>query len=301
MKFKRIISAVSAFAMAMSLITVANAASLGGKPSVTATFDGYEKVSDTTVFAFVNITLDMSAAETLEAYSYTSDETTDWEDVITGNGISTMGIPFSEMSGFTYNKGKSTIPEGLTVKTTSISYGPKDNAEDYWVTPVTTVRLAYKVTDFDSKGTFTIDANQVSVSGKDSATGEVWQYKSLDNQITVSSCSIPSYNEWSTPVGPTGPTATAAGTSADGKITAYTIANDAAGDVDATEKVITKTFEGLTITDATRVYVTIDGENRVFGSDLAEATNGLDIGKLTFGIIVNANVDLSKITEFDVR
>lgn len=198
MKFKKIISAVSAFAMAISLVTVANAASLGGKPSVKATFDGYEKVSDTVAFAYVNITLDMSAAEALEAYSNELDEIT-WEEIVKGNGISTFGIPYAEVAGFTYTKAKSTIPSGLTVNSVSIVFDPKTNPEDYWVTPVTTVRLALRAANFDSKGTFTIDANQVTVAGKDSASGEVWGYKSLDNQITVESCEIPSYNEWSTP------------------------------------------------------------------------------------------------------
>lgn len=202
MKFKKIISAVSAFAMAASLFTVASAASLGGKPTVTASFDGYEKVSDTVAFAYVNVTLDMSAAEALEVYSNELDEIT-WEEVVKGNGITTLGIGWTVPTGFTYTKAKSTIPAGLTVSATNVAFGPKTSAEEFWTTPVTTVRLAYRVSNFDAKGDITLPTGGTTVDGKNSAEGSVWSYSDAAGTVTLTGCSIPSYNEWSKPAGPT--------------------------------------------------------------------------------------------------
>lgn len=196
MKLNKIISAVSAFAMAISMVTVANAASLGGKPTVKATFDSYEKVSDTVAFAYVNVTLDMTAAEALEAYSNELDEIT-WEEVIKGNGITTLGTAWSTPAGFTYTKAKSIIPTGLSVNATTLTFGPKTNAEEYWVEPTTTIKLALRVNDFDAKGNFAI--TNATVDGKNSAEGAVWSYSLLGGTIAVEDCSIPSYNEWSAP------------------------------------------------------------------------------------------------------
>ena len=201
MKLNKVISAVSAFAVAVSMFsafTVANAASLGGNPSVTATFDSYEKVSDSVAFAYVNLTIDMTAAEDLLAYSNELDEET-WEEVIKGNGISTMGLAWSNPEGFTYTKAKSTIPDGLTVNTagTNLAFGPQTNAENYLVTPVTTVKLALRVNDFDAKGN--VEISNATVDGKNSEESAVWSYSLLGGTIDVTGCSIPSYNEWSTP------------------------------------------------------------------------------------------------------
>lgn len=306
MKFKRIISAVSAFAMAMSLITVANAAALGGKPSVTATFDGYEKVSDTTAFAYVNITLDMSAAETLSVYENICDDSTGWEEVIRGNGITTIGIPYNTIDGFTFTKAKSTIPTGLSVNATSIAYGPKAEPTEYWVTPVTTVRLALRVTDFDAKGTFAIDAQQVSVDGKNSAENAVWAYKSLDNQITVSaSCSIPSYNDWLNPPTPDDDEVTASKTEST-NVDVYTFANSTDTAVEGQKVLMTKNaINSATITSTTRFYVTYNNEpERAFGGDIfgkmAQGGGSISVEKLKFGLIVPAGMDAS-LFSFDIR
>lgn len=198
MKLKKIISAVCAFAMIASIVTVANSASLGGKPTMTATFDKYEKVSDTVAFAYVDVTLDMSAAEALEVYSNELDEET-WEEVVKGNGITTMGSAWTTPTGFTYTKAKSTIPAGLTVNATSLAFGPKTSAEEYWTEPVTTIKLALRVNDFDAKGAFTFNVGGTTVDGKNSAENAVWGYKQVDGNIIVTGCDIPSYNEWSTP------------------------------------------------------------------------------------------------------
>lgn len=204
MKLKKIISAISAFAMVASMAVVANAASLGGNPTVTATFDSYEKVSDTVAFAYVNVTIDMSAAEALEVYSNELDETT-WEEVVKGNGITTMGSTWAAPAGFTYTKAKSTIPAGLTVNATSLAFGPKTSAEEFWTESVTTVKLAYRVNDFDAKGDFTLNVGGSTVDGKNSEEGNVWSYADAAGTITLTSCSIPSYNEWSKPAEPEEP------------------------------------------------------------------------------------------------
>jgi len=192
MKLKKIISAISAFAMVASMTVVANAASLGGKPTITATFDSYEKVSDTVAFAYVNITLDMTAAETLEVYSNELDEIT-WEEVIKGNGIKTMGMEWTVPTGFTYTKAKSTIPAGLTLAATTLAFGPKTAAEEYWVEPVTTIKLAYRVNDFDAKGDIAFTAGGSTIAGLNSAeNGALWDYASAKDTITLTGCSIPS-------------------------------------------------------------------------------------------------------------
>ena len=89
-------------------------------------------------------------------------------------------------------------------------------------------------------------------------------------------------------------TATAAGTSADGKITAYTIANDTEG----VSRVLVKTFENVTISESSRVYVKIGDRRQTFGSDLAEKASGITAGTVTFGIIVDASISASDVLEF---
>ncbi len=201
MKFSKVVSIVSAFAIAatmFSALTVANAASLGGKPFVSATFDSYEKVSDTVAFAYVNIAIDMTEAETLVPYSLELDEVT-WEEVTKGNGITTMGVAWTSPEGFTYTKAKSVIPSNITVGSSgeALAFGPTTNAENYIVDAVTTIKLAFRVNDFDQVGDFTI--TNATVDGKNSEESEVWSYSLLGGTIDVESCTIPSYNDWANP------------------------------------------------------------------------------------------------------
>lgn len=203
MKLKKLISAVVALAMATSMLSafsVAEAASLGGKPTVKLEFDRYEKMTDSVAMAYIKLTVDMTEAETLEEYSQELDMET-YETVTKGNGITTMGAKWTVPTGFTYTSPLSTIPNGLAINTAgdALSFSPKDNPADFWITPVTEVILAYRVTDFDAKGEMQLLNDMVTVDGKNSAESKVWSYASLAGTIDLVSCSVPSYNEWSAP------------------------------------------------------------------------------------------------------
>lgn len=97
---------------------------------------------------------------------------------------------------------------------------------------------------------------------------------------------------------PTGATATVADTNETVGVTAYTIANDE--ELTDGKKVMTKTFENVTLKEASRVNVTIGSRSQQFGSDLFGKLGGLEIGKLTFGIIVDSTVAASDVTAFSL-
>lgn len=202
MKLKKIISLISAFALVgtmFSAFTVAEAASLGGKPVIKAEFAGYDKKNDTVAFALIDITIDMTAAEALEEYFVGLDEVT-WAEVKKGNGVSALGVTWNVPSGFTYFSSVSKIPSnGLTYAATNITLGAKDNPADYYTTPVSTATLAYKVDNFDTSGKIEFDVNLTDMMGDNTADNATWSYYANKDQITLVNCDIPSCNEWLNP------------------------------------------------------------------------------------------------------
>jgi hypothetical protein len=200
MKFKKIISAVSAFAMAASLFTVASAASLGGKPTVTATFAGYEIDTeyDNQIVAKINFKLDGSAAEALSAYSSSGKGSAKVEK---GNGVTTLGVNWSVDGDFEYWDDFNVAPLTLNSTGTSVAFGPKTAVAEYLVDSVLEWTVRYAVYDNDVSGKVVI--NSASYDGKSTTDKATWSYHTSKSTIDVVGCDIPSYNEWSKPAEPT--------------------------------------------------------------------------------------------------
>lgn len=198
MKLKKIISAVCAFAMIASIVTVANSASLGGNPTVTATFAGYEIDTeyDNQIVAKIDFELDSSAAEALAAYAESGKGA---NKVKTGNGITTAGISWTYDSDFEYwddNVGDTVFT--LNGNGNAVSFGPKTSTSEYLVDSVVKFSVRYAVYDNDLSGSIVITG--ASLDGKNTTDGgTVWSYHTNKGNITVTGCDIPSYNEWSTP------------------------------------------------------------------------------------------------------
>ena len=214
MKLKKIISAVCAFAMAASFITVANAASLGGKPTVTAEFVEYTtNSSNSWAKAWVKVTIDTTAAETLAAYKegtvYDEEEE---DDVIvkSGNGITTLGGQVAVNNvNFVPQATNNTIPSTWVHEAKTeyhkLAFGPKTVASEYYTEGKTELLLNFKVSSAYfaedaaiSFATMTIDGTCVDVYNVTN-NNSTWSYSQAASTIIVEGCSIPSYNEWSTP------------------------------------------------------------------------------------------------------
>ena len=199
MKLRKIISAVCALAMTVSMVTVVNAASLGGNVKVSATFAGYEIDAeyDNQIVAKIDFELDASAAEALSVYAESGKGSS---KVKTGNGVTTAGISWEYDSDFEY--WDDTVSETvftLNGNGNAVSFGPKTAPAEYLTDSVVKFSVRYAVYDNDTKGYVTITG--ASLDGKNTTDGGVvWAYHTNKSNIDVISCSIPSYNEWSTPV-----------------------------------------------------------------------------------------------------
>jgi len=197
MKLKKIISVVSAFAMAASMFTVANAASLGGKPTVTATFAGYEIDTeyDNQIVARINFKVDASAAESLAAYASTGKGSSKVE---TGNGITTLGVSWSvDVENSEYWDDFDVDPLTLNGTGTAVAFGPKTSTSEYLVDEVIEWSVRYAVYDNNASGSVSI--LEATLDGKSTTDKAVWGYSSLADTFDIQGCSIPSYNEWSKP------------------------------------------------------------------------------------------------------
>ena len=205
MKLNRFVSAVSALALSVSLfssLAIAEAASLGGQPEVKTEFTGYTtNTKKTWAKAWVKVTIDMSKAETLSAYSKTKvwdDDEEDYVTVITGNGIKTAGLTaMASNTAFDVANNDATAPTGWLLDKNaatggySVAFGPKTLATDYFVDEIAELVFCFKVTDLTQSAT--VSFSDYKVAGMDQNDG-LWDYV-----VTPQAVSIPSYNEWSTP------------------------------------------------------------------------------------------------------
>ena len=206
MKFKKVIASIGILAMMMSTFTCLNvkAASLGGKPAVNAELVEYTTNSSKSwAKAWVKVTIDMSAAETLSDYEekLVYDEVEE-DDVLvkSGNGITTGGLQLKNNNPKFVPQATNTTIASNWVSKVDISengylasFGPKSVATEYYTEQTIQFIFNFKVTsaDFSEKSTITLTG--MTLDGKNQKDG-VWAYKLDDVNLN-----IPSYNEWSAP------------------------------------------------------------------------------------------------------
>ncbi len=148
-----------------------------------------------------------------------------------------------------------------------------------------TALVKYTFTVLDSATTATYDSSNplFELLAATTETADTLGNKVTTNK-TMAAC--PTVNVKGT--APAGPTATQVGTTSAKGVTEYAIST-------GEQVMMSQKFTNQTITEATRVLITYNGETRPFGSDLyaklGGTTNGgeIEIGSLTFGLIVSGD------------
>lgn len=277
---KKIVSVVLAVSMIIALSSVAFAAEI----------DWTNEIEFSTIVTPATV----APGEDVTIAFYVKDKTYDDAVILTDGG--TFGIKFAvDAEKFTYKSATvgqeltktfgTEVRDGVTYYTNILECA----ATKTIATDSAVFTYVFTVNESVANGTYDFVTATYDPYVGDGAGNEADSYTTNFAKVTVAAAGGEG--------GGSGSTVTATAGETVNNITAYTIANDA--EIDGTaKKVITKTFDTIEINDATRVYVTINGEDRVFGSDLVSATSGLTVGKLTFGIIVDKNVDLTTVTDF---
>lgn len=266
MKLTKLISIVSAVAMSLSMVTVANADA--PKPSVTAEFVEYTTNSAKSwAKAWVKVTIDTTAVQELSAYTEgTAYDEEEEDDVIVkkGNGITTLGGQIKiDDAAFAAQATNTSYPSTWVLEAKSdyykVAFGPKNVASEYYTEGKTELLLNFKITsaNFDkaaniSLSDITIDGTKVDVYHTTNNTS-TWGYSQATNTIAIAGCAIPSYTDWSTP---------------DEPVVDDVWTSDEVPSIEAGKKVVAHS-ENVTVTADSRVSITVDGTTKLFGETIS--------------------------------
>ncbi len=209
MKMKKLLSIACAVAMlASTFVATTVSASLGGKPTATATFGGYELLEldgESYYIATVNFEIDVTAAETLAAYVKSGNAIKGY--TVVGNGVKAVSASLEIPAGFEYFD---TADAGiLTINATGnkCTYLNTGAVDTYLTDNKYSWSLQYYTADADATGKFNFTKDATSVSGTDSTvtvatknpTATPWDYDYFNDTMEATGCTIPSYNEWANP------------------------------------------------------------------------------------------------------